>query len=399
MNPIFTIVLTFILIIVLCWVGSNIKSLPLFPEVTKISAHKTLDGVRGFAAIAVVIHHSFFVYQYHINNKWHIYLGDSREVVNNEFLCNLIVNLGGVAVCVFFMVTGFLFFDKGLKSSGEINVKDFYIKRFKRIAPMYYFSIALIFLVSLCFGMRNVGGITGVVNNWFGWLAFGMIPYNGITDSFDYGRINAGVIWTLAIEWQFYIITPLIYVFCSTRKRALFLVIASFIVLYSYYFSGIFDAKKATIYLCFIFGMLSSYIKDYIKFLHSFTVLKTVSSILALASISFSLCYHDTVYEPLNIISVGVFFILVSSGCTIFGILTSRAFKFAGLISYSVYLMHGLILNVCINLLPNGCSHFYFSLVSVIFIILISALTYLIIERPFMFNRKAIRVSSIRKEV
>jgi len=56
----------------------------------------------------------------------------------------------------------------------------------------------------------------------------------------------------------------------------------------------------------------------------------------------------------------------------------------AGTVSYSVYLMHGLIMNAFLSIFGTGTGHNVFIILSVFLIAAISAITYLFIEKPFM---------------
>ena len=60
----------------------------------------SIDGLRGYLAFFVFLHHSCI---------WYFYLRTGKWVLPPS---NLYIHLGQIAVALFFMITGFLFFSK-----------------------------------------------------------------------------------------------------------------------------------------------------------------------------------------------------------------------------------------------------------------------------------------------
>lgn len=345
---------------------------------------KNVDGLRGVAAFIVIIHHSFLIFQNHLNSKWYPWQGLNKEIEYNIPIRNIISNFGGVGVSIFFMITGFLFFNKAMKSGGFVDVKSFYLKRFNRIAPMYFFSILVMFIMSLTYGLTEFKSLADAIHRHIGWLTFGFFDYHSITDRFQFGRINAGVIWTLAIEWQFYFLYPLICSFCGKKRNAYLFVLVSIITILILNYSGIYNDKKTSIYLCFIIGMAAAILYKRISVLIQSKLISTCASFIGIITLAFSLSYSGNVYTPVMTSFIGLFFILSVSGASLFGLLSSRAMTAAGVISYSVYLMHGLIMNSTLSIMGNNFDHNVFIVISIFLVCMICSLTYLFIEKPFM---------------
>jgi peptidoglycan/LPS O-acetylase OafA/YrhL len=84
-------------------------------------------------------------------------------------------------------------------------------------------------------------------------------------------------------------------------------------------------------------------------------------------------------------------FILVVSGCDLFGLLRSKPAILLGEISYSIYLLHGLVLYVIftfssvVNVKDMDIMTYsqYMPLIGIV-VTIFSSITYLLIEKPFL---------------
>ena len=111
-----------------------------------------------------------------------------------------------IGVWIFFVLSGFLI-TRILFTSRHDAARDsrralsnFYVRRFLRIFPLYYFVLLVAFATSAAFR-----------NDWYWYAAylqnFRMIFNNGQT------YIFATHLWSLAVEEQFYVVWPLIALF------------------------------------------------------------------------------------------------------------------------------------------------------------------------------------------
>ncbi len=105
-----------------------------------------LNGLRFFAATAVIFHH---VEQYKLwalrDRPWYhsVFGGDSVTSIFFEAL-------GHKAVSLFFVLSGFLITYLLLaeaQKTNTVNLRKFYMRRILRIWPVYYLVIALTFFV------------------------------------------------------------------------------------------------------------------------------------------------------------------------------------------------------------------------------------------------------------
>jgi peptidoglycan/LPS O-acetylase OafA/YrhL len=166
-------------------------------EISKPKNHLlVLDGVRAVACLAVILHHMI----------GHIVLpadGPGFWIPSGRIqtLLAAALDFGESGVILFFLLSSFLLFlpfAKALFFDGQWpSISRFYIRRFFRIIPGYY---ATLFLMILFFHPAFLHS-TQRVELWE-FLTFTMSAH--LSAQLD------GPFWTLAIEFQFYMLLPLI---------------------------------------------------------------------------------------------------------------------------------------------------------------------------------------------
>jgi peptidoglycan/LPS O-acetylase OafA/YrhL len=150
--------------------------------------HKTLtripalDGLRGLAALAVLVPHFF--------NHWDI---QSRSSFN-PFL-RIVYDrrgYGGYGVDVFFVLSGFLISSLLIADRDSPSFfHDFYWKRVLRILPVYFVHLALSALF---------------FDHWQSYVLLSLVFLVNFAGSFHMKVV--GPAWTLSIEEQFYLLWP-----------------------------------------------------------------------------------------------------------------------------------------------------------------------------------------------
>ncbi len=151
------------------------------PEIDAASQHRRivqLDGVRAVAVLAVFVNHALGI---------SLWMG-----------VDLFFVLSG------FLITGILLERKKRKQS---YFSYFYARRVRRILPPY---VLLLVLSSLLFG-------AGWLNHWWWYAFFATNIGFALGES---GNPGFGVLWSLAIEEQFYVVWPLAVWFLSERRLA-----------------------------------------------------------------------------------------------------------------------------------------------------------------------------------
>ncbi len=152
-----------------------------------------LDGVRAIACLSVVA--------YHINRFALL------ARVLTPGLGPLTVSFalaGSSGVTLFFVLSGFLLFMPYARAllfdSGWPSARRFYTRRAFRILPGYYVSLVLLIIfTSSFFYLQPV--------HWKELTLFLTLFMD--SSSLTYQAIN-GPFWTLAVEWQFYLLLPLL---------------------------------------------------------------------------------------------------------------------------------------------------------------------------------------------
>ena len=179
---------------------------------------KSIDGIRAIAVLWVIIFH-VWIFQH---NTYPELLG---KVAQNPFL--VWITKGDLGVDLFFVISGFLIgtiLFKEYKRTQTLNFKSFYLRRFLRLFPVYFFSmiIALFFL--------HGAGAEKWVTAWSNLLYVNNYVF----------KSYMGWTWSLAIEEQFYIVIPFLIVFLFPKFRKkwiLFSVLAIIPVVLTYYYS------------------------------------------------------------------------------------------------------------------------------------------------------------------
>ncbi|GCE07225.1 acyltransferase family protein [Dictyobacter aurantiacus] len=150
-----------------------------------------LDGVRGCAILFVLI--------FHINRT----TGDNLWDWHAYPLASSIATAGGTGVTLFFVLSGFLLFlpyAKALLTRGRWPLaRTFYLRRALRILPAYYVSLLLLIALSAPSYLQPARRTD--------LLLFLTLFMDSSRSTF---RALNGPYWTLAVEWQFYLLLPLL---------------------------------------------------------------------------------------------------------------------------------------------------------------------------------------------
>jgi len=117
-------------------------------------------------------------------------------------ICLAFIKACGFGVGLFFTLSAFLICELLLRereATGTVAVKKFYIRRIFRIWPLYYFALALGFLLILPYGHAK-----DFVP--MGWFAI----FLGAWYCTKYGVVAgvAGPLWSVSVEEQFYLLAP-----------------------------------------------------------------------------------------------------------------------------------------------------------------------------------------------
>ena len=170
----------------------------------------SIDGLRAISVTLVIYFHAFFL------NTFKLDRAEIPAQIHSVPPWLDWVWHGEKGVDVFFVISGFLICTLLLQehaTRGSVSLRAFYIKRFFRIVPAY----ALLILVGLAADWPNA--------RQFGWnLLF-------INNHAELGEAFLPWAWSIAVEMQFYLLFPFLFIFFKGRiKRLAAFVIAMIVV-------------------------------------------------------------------------------------------------------------------------------------------------------------------------
>jgi peptidoglycan/LPS O-acetylase OafA/YrhL len=180
------------------------------PSLPNLHGHiPALDGLRGIAIALVMLCH-FLPYN-----------DQPTSLIGRLFF--FIGRAGWAGVDLFFVLSGFLITGILLDAKGGPHFfRNFYARRTLRIFPLYYFVLAMIFLVIPLFwrGAFASPDLADIRRHqawlWFYGTNFVMTWKNDM--GFFYADwLNLNPFWSLAVEEHFYLLWPLVVYLCSPR--------------------------------------------------------------------------------------------------------------------------------------------------------------------------------------
>lgn len=349
------------------------------------SRYENLDGLRGFLALGVFFQHAVTNFAYFSTGIW--------QITDVKFYRHL----GGESVILFFIITSFLYWSKAIAKKGDMNIAGLYRSRFLRLAPMYLVSAVVVTVVALIetrssFSLNTIGVL---MRDILSWLTLGINTTISVNGS-SIIPINAGIHWTLHFEWIFYLLLPIGALALKSKELRLMLIpfLAYALV-----------APNRGYWIIFFFGILAAHIVERApSFKWASKWWMGIVPILGLILV------YSIQYKPYSLIQYAVtlgIFLLFIYGNNLFGLLKTSSAKILGMMSYSIYLIHGIMLYTVLNIANN----FYpivdttpiqfWSLITftAILTVAVSALTYRYVEYPFLRMIRAKKVDGAPVEL
>lgn len=305
------------------------------------SRNVNLDGLRAFLA--------FFVFYHHLIIKYHsIYTGKGPYTESVFFN-----TLGSIGVSLFFMITGYLFWSK-VRKHNDVNWVSLFSSRAFRIGPLYlavmaFYCLIVLFKIDFQVTSINLDNIRGQLSTLL-FLGMDYKPHAFMNRSEFLGYI--GPTWSLFYEWLFYLSLPVLALIANKKGVASILTCSFiFLCLINNKVDGYFFSKL------FILGMLTYELKNIkiASFEKNNLIASTIVIVLFLISMFFS--NGNQVYNNSSAVCLGLAFLLIVRGCSIFGILKTKGATRIGSMSYSIYLTHNMISLLMVQ------SHFFRSLI------------------------------------
>lgn len=352
-------------------------------------ALKYIDAVRGYAILGVIMIHTLTVAQ-----PTNIYL-------------QILANKGKYGVQLFFIASAFTLF-LSQKRRSEVGIKNFFIRRFFRIAPMYYLGIILYLFVfkevsnSYNGNLKYCGDSVISFFNIFSNFIF----INSTNPSWCSTIVPGGA--TISVEMIFYLIVPFLYSKINTLDSAVKFLLASIflsfilsILLNNFLVTECNELKNIFMYSYF-FKQLPVFSLGIIAF---FIIVKEdfklkKNTFLFLFLLVFIYAIWNMIITKFLLVSFTALLFLIALSKTHSKILVNDFISFIGKVSYSAYLIHFIVIYYLDTLLLK----FNFSLRFIPFFIITSLITIFIsnifrhlVENPFIrIGKKIIEKSDLR---
>jgi peptidoglycan/LPS O-acetylase OafA/YrhL len=300
----------------------------------------SLDGIRAISVLLVVLAHSGF-----------------------EVLVP-----GGLGVTIFFFLSGYLISTLMLaenKRTGTISISKFYVRRMFRLMPPLFVTLAIAYgltYAGLLSGGITITGLAAQLLYFANYYGLFFDPGNTIPD-------GTGILWSLAVEEHFYMFYPLFMTLLlgsAIRPRTIgtLLGIGCLVVLawrihlvqspdfmfYRTYYAS--DARIDSI----IYGCILAVVINPGPALHradaisvgQWAILATAISTLMLTLLYRDTAFRETVrYSLQGLALMPIFYFAIRfSNNKLFRHLNSRWAITLGTYSYSIYLIHYVVIRL-----------------------------------------------------
>ena len=348
----------------------------------------SIDSLRALAVLAVIIYH-----------------------VDVNYLPG-----GFLGVDLFFVLSGYLISSliiKEFRKTGTVNLYNFYIRRARRLLPAVYFMITVGLVVMVLFNevllrKSHLDAIFGYIysSNW--WYIFHKLDY---FDSFG-AQSPFKHLWSLAIEEQFYMIFPLLFLLVNRKKKSKdgtyklnknFLYVVLGLILVSLiahillfdinnisriYFGT--DTRAFSLLVGVVGAILYPMERLHAKVTPQQNMLYSVVSLVSIAILITVMIYtseYNTLLYRGGFLLVAILglIVIISSGkqhTLMSRLLSFKPVVFIGKISYSLYLWHFPVLVLTTPVSEIGNPNIIFVILRVILTFILATASYVFVETP-----------------
>ena len=348
----------------------------------------SIDSLRALAVLAVIIYH-----------------------VDVNYLPG-----GFLGVDLFFVLSGYLISSliiKEYRKTGSLNLYNFYIRRARRLLPAVYFMITVGLVVMVLFNevllrKSHLDAIFGYIysSNW--WYIFHKLDY---FDSFG-AQSPFKHLWSLAIEEQFYMIFPLLFLLVNRKKKSKdgtyklnknFLYVVLGLILVSLiahillfdinnisriYFGT--DTRAFSLLVGVVGAILYPMERLHAKVTPQQNMIYSVVSLVSIATLITVMIYtseYNTLLYRGGFLLVAILglIVIISSGkqhTLMSRLLSFKPVVFIGKISYSLYLWHFPVLVLTTPVSEIGNPNIIFVILRVVLTFVLATASYMFVETP-----------------
>lgn len=331
-----------------------------------------IDGLRGIAILGVVVYHWLSLPLHPFFLK--IGVGDT-------------LNLLAYGVDLFFVISGFLIGTILLRIESPAGIGAFYIRRIVRIWPLYYL---LLFFVYSALPEKSL---------------FAQVPYWSFIffifnfwESMGKGvHLSLGILWSVAVEEQFYMLGPILFSVFNQKQKSFFLLVYLFLspilrlVLIYNTNLNLWRFTPVRIDGIVVGLLLSLFLSSPAKLLFvakHIIFFKYLMYLLLILLIPFQIVFSDAVW-----VSFGHSLVVLAFGCVLLVVQVQSSLgqkirflnwgllRYMGLRCYAIYLFHISISYIAITISDNV---FIDLILESALILLVAHLSWRYIETPFI---------------
>lgn len=326
----------------------------------------SLDGMRTIAFLIVFLSH--------LGSSVAAQMGPDVTDVGTKILEKV---PGGFGVTVFFFLSGYLIttlLRREHDRSSKIDFKKFYMRRVLRIWPPFY--VVLFLGIGTSFLVGFYSDFDGLHLKAFLSQVFHYCNYHNIEFTNKYMALGTEVYWSLAVEEHFYLMFPLLYVLLrklgigSSQQALVFLYICLLVLIWRCLlvfgmgagYDRIFYATDARVDSILFGCILAVYGNPALEQDRQISErnLKYILLPLGFALILISLFVRADVFRNTlrySIQGIALFPIFIAAirypDWWLFKPLNWGWMRFLGVLSYSLYLIHFMVIKTLVLVMPN----------------------------------------------
>jgi len=375
-----------------------VKFLKSFKRITSSGNYiAEIDGLRFLAIFSVILFHckgAFIT----LHDKMPLkYPQDLHQSVIYRFL-----DCGNQGVELFFAISGFIlalpFITQFRYKGKELTVRKFYLRRLTRLEPPYILALLLLFVLKML-------GKEYPFHVLFPSLLASMVYLHNIIYT-GLPKIT-GLIWSLEVEVQFYLLTPfLLRIFLLPKNVTRIILVAATLLMPL--LQNLVATDTNSLFKFFQFFtvgiLLADLYLDKASFIHNLKgAVVTITGIVSLFLLFWVKTYDTatsstTVFDPAQFAQkisypflILIFYIIVIGNPLWKKIFSTTILTIIGGMCYSIYLLHAAIISIFekyifrIKITDIALMQFTIStLLLLIPILIISAVFFKMVEQPCM---------------
>lgn len=358
-----------------------------------------IDGFRFLAIIPVVLLHlSTGLFETST-----VYSNAQVEAAN-EFRQFMLP--GAVGVYVFFAISGFVlalpFARHYMFNERKVALKGYFVRRLTRLEPPYLITLTVMFLAHWFLLKTEQPGIL-----FEHYIASFFYMHNIV---YDHWSLINPVAWSLEIEIQFYLLVPLLTRLFAIRSSNLRRMIILLLIASSYWVQTLLPLGDwhlrpsfLTSYQYFLAGFLIAdlYLNDKLQIKKYFWDILGIVAVF----IVFWLEYKKGIYRYFQSPAIIIAFIAAFKGKLLNSFFTNKIVSTIGGMCYITYLIHYALIHFIFQLVGKvhtgqgfATDYIVNTAIYLPIVIAVSAMAFVLIEKPFMYRDWPQKVSLFIKE-